>query len=102
MVGQIGVGLLGLGYHTLANLAGPSASWVDNFLYGAPAFAPLLFVNLALLALIGLWGLARSLSPAPGASRLMAPLSAGDLPAAQRLHRGSSESNEDQPWRHPK
>ncbi len=65
MVGQIGVGLLGLGYHTLANLAGPSASWVDNFLYGAPVFAPLLFANLALLALIGLWGLARSSSPVP-------------------------------------
>lgn len=60
MVVQIGVGLLGFGYHALANTAGPSASWVDNFLYGAPAFAPLLFANLALLALIGLWGMARS------------------------------------------
>ncbi len=65
MVGQIGIGLLGLGYHTLANLAGPSASWVDNFLYGAPAFAPMLFADLALLALIGLWGLARSSSLVP-------------------------------------
>ncbi len=65
MLGQIGIGLLGLGYHSLANLAGPSASWVDNFLYGAPLFAPLLFANLALLALIGLWGLARSSSPIP-------------------------------------
>jgi len=60
MVVQIGVGLLGFGHHIVANMAGPSASWVDNFLYGAPAFAPLLFANLALLALIGLWGMARS------------------------------------------
>ena len=68
MVGQVGIGLLGLGYHTLANLAGPSASWVDNFLYGAPVFAPLLFADLAMLGLIGLWGLARSSSPIPSAS----------------------------------
>jgi len=65
MVGQIGIGLLGFGHHFLANQAGPSASWVDNFLYGAPIFAPLLFANLALLALIGLWALARSSAPDP-------------------------------------
>ncbi len=27
----------------------------DNFIYGAPVFAPLLFANLAILALIGIW-----------------------------------------------
>jgi len=58
MAGQIGIGLLGFVYHVLANLAGPADSLADNFLYGAPVFAPLLFPNLALLALIGLWSLA--------------------------------------------
>ncbi len=54
---QAAVGLLGFYYHTAANLRGPSASRLDNFVYGAPAMAPLLFPNLALLVLIGLWQL---------------------------------------------
>ncbi len=29
----------------------------ENFVYGAPVFAPLLFANLAILATIGLWEL---------------------------------------------
>jgi hypothetical protein len=29
----------------------------DNFVYGAPPLAPLLFPNLVLLAGLGLWGL---------------------------------------------
>ena len=33
----------------------PAESIRDNFIYGAPVFAPLLFANLAILALIGLW-----------------------------------------------
>lgn len=59
------VGLLGFGLHVAANLAHPTASLADRFLYGAPAFAPLLFDNIALIALIGLWGLSR---PDPSAS----------------------------------
>ena len=55
MLAQVAVGLLGFYYHTAANLRGPSASLFDNFVYGAPAMAPLLFPNLALLAFIGLW-----------------------------------------------
>ena len=35
---------------------------VDNFVYGAPALAPLLFPNLVLLACIGLWVLSKHLS----------------------------------------
>ena len=58
---QAAIGLLGFYYHTAANLRGPSASTFDNFVYGAPALAPLLFPNLALLALIGLWPLRRHL-----------------------------------------
>ena len=57
MLAQAAVGLLGFYYHTAANLRGPSASWFDNFVYGAPAMAPLLFPNLALLVGIGLWRL---------------------------------------------
>jgi hypothetical protein len=52
---QAGVGLLGFYLHTAANLRGTSARWLDNFIEGAPALAPLLFPNLVLLAGIGLW-----------------------------------------------
>ena len=31
----------------------------ENFLYGAPIFTPLLFPNLAILAALGVWVLAR-------------------------------------------
>jgi hypothetical protein len=52
---QGAVGLLGCYYHTAANLRGPSPSLFEKFVYGAPALAPLLFPNLVLLALLGLW-----------------------------------------------
>ena len=52
---QMAIGLLGFYYHNAANLRGPSRIKWDNFIYGAPAMAPLLFPNLALLAFIGLW-----------------------------------------------
>jgi len=52
---QIVVGLLGFALHATADLHGPADSIRDNFIYGAPVFAPLLFANLAILALIGLW-----------------------------------------------
>jgi hypothetical protein len=61
---QAGVGLLGFYLHTAANLRGPSAQWLDNFIEGAPALAPLLFPNLVLLAGIGLWVWGREL-PVP-------------------------------------
>jgi hypothetical protein len=57
MVLQGAVGLLGFYFHNAANLDGPSPSLFDNLVYGAPALAPLLFPNLALLALLGLWRL---------------------------------------------
>ncbi len=59
MLVQAAVGLLGFYYHTAANLHGPSPSQFDNFVYGAPAMAPLLFPNLVLLAFLGLWVLRR-------------------------------------------
>jgi hypothetical protein len=58
---QVAVGLLGFYYHTAANLRGQSPSTFDNFVYGAPAMAPLLFPNLVLLAFLGLWALHRRL-----------------------------------------
>jgi hypothetical protein len=52
---QSAVGLLGFYYHSAANLRGPAPHWIDNFIHGAPALAPLLFPNLVLLAGIGLY-----------------------------------------------
>ncbi len=51
---QAAVGVLGSALHGAANLHRPGADLWQQILYGAPAFAPLLFTNLALLALIGL------------------------------------------------
>lgn len=55
---QIVVGVVGFGLHFAANVGGPSGWW-ENFLYGAPIFTPLLFPNLAVLAALGVWVLAR-------------------------------------------
>jgi hypothetical protein len=52
---QVVVGLLGFALHTRANLHGPSPETFDNFIFGAPALAPMLFPNLALLCGLGLW-----------------------------------------------
>jgi hypothetical protein len=59
MLMQMLVGVAGLFFHVRANLAAPAQSLWERFLYGAPAFAPMLFPNLALLALIGMWELQR-------------------------------------------
>ena len=58
---EAGVGALGFVLHNLANLNGPSANVFENFVAGAPAMAPLLFPNLALLGWIGLWSLSGEL-----------------------------------------
>jgi hypothetical protein len=54
---QVAVGLLGFVLHTRVNWHGPSLDLFDNFVFGAPALAPMLFPNLALLCGIGLWAL---------------------------------------------
>ena len=54
---EAGIGLWGFVLHTIGNLKGPSIHAFDNFIYGAPAMAPLLFPNLMLLGVIGLWQL---------------------------------------------
>jgi hypothetical protein len=64
MVAQVGVGLLGFYLHLAADLRAASGPLRDRILYGAPVFAPLLFADLALLAVIALWAIARTQTPA--------------------------------------
>jgi hypothetical protein len=52
---QAVVGLVGFTLHALADLHGVSRSFFQNVVDGAPPFAPLLFPNLMVLAVIGLW-----------------------------------------------
>lgn len=57
LVLEAAVGLWGFALHATGNLQGPSVHAFDNFIYGAPPMAPLLFPNLMLLGIIGLWQL---------------------------------------------
>jgi hypothetical protein len=59
MLVQILVGLLGAGMHLRADWHLPAEAVRDRFIHGAPIFAPLLFADLAILALLGLWCLNR-------------------------------------------
>ena len=52
---QVVIGLVGFYFHLIADINGLSSSLFENFVHGAPVFAPLLFVDLVLLAMIGLW-----------------------------------------------
>lgn len=65
LVLEAAVGLWGFVLHTTANLQGPSVHAFDNFVYGAPPMAPLLFPNLMVLGIIGLWQLRNIEGPAP-------------------------------------
>ena len=51
------VGVWGFFLHAARNLGGPSIHAFENFVYGAPPLAPLLFPNLVLLGFIALWRL---------------------------------------------
>ena len=57
LIFEAGVGLWGFVLHAMGNLQGPSVHAFDNFIYGAPPMAPLLFPNLTVLGIIGLWQL---------------------------------------------
>jgi hypothetical protein len=57
LVTEAGVGLWGFVLHASANLRGPSVHAFENFIYGAPPMAPLLFPNLMVLGIIALWQL---------------------------------------------
>jgi len=54
---EAGVGLWGFILHASGNLRGPSVHPFDNFIYGAPPMAPLLFPNLMVLGITALWQL---------------------------------------------
>ncbi len=62
---QIIVGTLGAFLHFRANANGVSESIWDNFVYGAPFFAPLLMCDMAILGLLGLYdrGANKNLTP---------------------------------------
>jgi hypothetical protein len=55
LVLEAAIGVWGFVLHASANLRGPSVHAFDNFVYGAPPFAPLLFPNLVALGLLALW-----------------------------------------------
>jgi hypothetical protein len=55
LVIQAVVGVLGFVLHNRANLHGPSPNAFDNFVFGAPALAPMLLPNLSLLCGLALW-----------------------------------------------
>ncbi len=57
---EIGVGAVGEGLHLKAIWNGSSASLLENSIYAAPLFAPLLFIDLAMLGFLGM--LARQIS----------------------------------------
>ena len=54
---EAGIGVWGFILHAQRNLAGPSIHAFDNFIYGAPPMAPLLFPNLVALGWLALWRL---------------------------------------------
>ena len=54
---EAGVGVWGFVLHAQRNLAGPSIHAFENFIYGAPPLAPLLFPNLVVLGLLAIWRL---------------------------------------------
>jgi hypothetical protein len=66
MVIQIIVAVLGFYLHARGDLASQASSFWDRFVFGAPVFAPLLFADLALLAVLGLWAQWRHLAGAAG------------------------------------
>ena len=63
MIAEILVGLIGAGLHLYGNLSSAPGELWDQIVFGAPVFAPLLFANLGLLGLIGLWDLLRRHNP---------------------------------------
>ncbi len=54
LAGQVLVGLAGFALHVIGDLGHPAPTLLDRILHGAPPMAPLLFVNLSLLAGIAL------------------------------------------------
>lgn len=63
MVIQIGVGIAGWLLHLRAVAQNPMETLWDRIVFSAPAFAPMLFADLAILAMIGLATLAHRAAP---------------------------------------
>ena len=53
------IGVLGFYLHLSVNLQHAGLNIKEQLIHGAPVFAPLLFTDLALLGLLGIWNLAR-------------------------------------------
>ncbi len=66
MVIQVVVGVLGFALHARGNLTHQTGSLWNRFVYGSPIFAPLLFADLAVLAVLGCWAQLRCLAAAEG------------------------------------
>jgi hypothetical protein len=64
MLFQAAVGLFGFGLHLRADIYGVGPTLFDRIVYGAPIFAPMLFLDLVILAAIGLWVLYQRLPEA--------------------------------------
>lgn len=54
---QVAVGLLGFAFHFQANFHSFSAKMFTDFIFGAPIFAPLLYADIAALAVFGIYDL---------------------------------------------
>jgi hypothetical protein len=65
---EAAVGVLGFACHLIADLQRPGVRVIDGLLFGAPAFAPLLFTDLAALGAIALW--ATELTALPSSARV--------------------------------
>ncbi len=81
MVAEIVVGVVGSALHVRAILHGPMDTLWENAVYGAPPFAPMLFPDMALLALIGLWAMARAQAAASAAAASNASVTSSKVPA---------------------
>jgi hypothetical protein len=64
---QAVVGVIGFALHASADVGRGTLPFAERFVYGAPAFAPLLFVDLAGLAALGLWAMSVALPADPRA-----------------------------------
>ena len=84
------VGVAGFALHLSASVNGLASSLYENFIHGAPVLAPLLFVNLALLAVIGLFDRWHHSSRYPVGSPSACPADAA-LPGSLKLGAASDE-----------
>jgi hypothetical protein len=70
---QVVVGVLGFGLHVTADVGRRTLPLAQRFVFGAPAFAPLLFADLAVLGALGLWAITRGLNPGADRDKLREP-----------------------------